>query len=419
MAAQRYLLLVLLLAAAHADPACAQNNDGGSRFDLSGFLKVDAFYDTRQTVAAREGEFLLYPSPVEEQLQDDEDAGNEDAHSERIDVNDRSNFNMTSFYSRLRLEIAAPEVLGGETAGIVEGDFLGTTDGLENTLRLRHAFVDIDWGTHEVILGQYWSPLFVPQVFPRTVSFNLGVPIQPLARFPQVRLTARPSEQVSLIGALSVQRDAYQDIAGRKTQQQAGVPGAHLHAQFSSDVLFAGAGTYLRTVRPELASERVTSGALSAYARLETARWAVRAQALYGTNMADHLMLGGYARAALSDQQVTYRNLRTLATWADFSVAWENFSIGLFGGYTANLGASGDVPPSASVAFQARGSDLAHVWRVSPRIKYDIGTVRFALELESTTALYASERGSDLQPEAESGDPVTNLRALFSTFLFF
>ncbi|MBE0640813.1 MAG: hypothetical protein IH599_02175, partial [Bacteroidales bacterium] len=33
---------------------------------LSGYVKSDYFFDSRQTIAAREGHFLLWPSPVKE-----------------------------------------------------------------------------------------------------------------------------------------------------------------------------------------------------------------------------------------------------------------------------------------------------------------------------------------------------------------
>ena len=77
---------------------------------ISGFVKNDFFYDTRQTVAAREGHFLLWPSPE-----------NLDMIGE--DINAQSNFNMLAIQSRISLALSGPDALGAKTSGLIEGDF--------------------------------------------------------------------------------------------------------------------------------------------------------------------------------------------------------------------------------------------------------------------------------------------------------
>lgn len=377
---------------------------------LSGFIKLDAFHDTRQVVAAREGTFLLYPHPIDHRV---------NPRTDQIhDFNEAGSLNLTAFFSRLRGDISAPSALGASTSGAIEVDFLGTANGLENIVRLRHAFVQLDWGRHALIAGQYWSPLFVPEVFPQTASFNLGVPIQPLAWFPQLRYTGRHGA-LRTTAALTMQRDGFEDIAGRHTQQQAGLPGGHLHVDVIHGPLLAGVGSYLRTVRPELHGDRFTSGAASAYVRYAGNGWALRAQGLYGSNMADHVMIGGYVETTNAAAVSSYRPLRTASVWTNVTTTGHPFILGLFAGYTQNLGLGEHLAPSETVIHEfSRGGDIAHVWRLSPQIGYQADRLRVCLEVEATAAAYADNRTDALRPIA-NGQNVTNVRTLLTVFLFF
>lgn len=376
---------------------------------LGGFVKLDAFHDSRQVVSAREGTFLLYPQPVDEQL-----------HPRSLqphDYNDAASLNLTAFFSRLRADISAPSALGASTSGAIEVDFLGTANGLENIVRLRHAFVHLDWGAHALTAGQYWSPLFVPEVFPQTASFNLGVPIQPLAWFPQVRYTGRHGA-LRTIAALTMQRDGFEDIAGRHTQQQASLPGAHLHVDVIEGRWLAGVGSYVRTIRPELHGDRFTSGGAALYGRYTAPGWTIRAQGLYGSNMADHLMIGGYIETERAGI-VAYRPLHTASAWTNILTTGQPIFFGVFAGVTTNRGLGSALKDGETVVHEAaRGGTIDRVWRLSPQIGYQADRLRIALELEATSARYAHERTDRLRP-IPNGESVTNLRTLLTVFLFF
>jgi hypothetical protein len=398
------LVLILLF---FAWSGSAQASDSLS-VRVGGFVKLDAFHDTRQVVSAREGTFLLYPQPVERRI--------DPRTNETFDYNDAQSLNLTSFFSRLRADITVPRALGASTGGAIEVDFLGTANGLENIVRLRHAYVHLDWGAHSLIAGQYWSPLFVPEVFPQTASYNLGVPIQPLAWFPQLRYTGRQGV-FRTVAAVTMQRDGFEDIGGRHTQQQAVLPGAHLHLDVIHGRLLAGAGSYLRTIRPELHGDRFTSGGVSAYARYSFPAVTVRAQGLYGSNMADHVMLGGYVET-LGSAGTRYRPTRTASAWANVMTNGRPVCFGLFAGVSTNLGLGGDLQSDEAVVREhIRGAAVSQIWRVSPQVAYHVERLRIALEVEGTAAKYADERTASLRPVG--GETVTNIRTLLTVFLFF
>ena len=130
--------------------ANAQDEKKESQFGvkLSGYVKNDFFWDSRQTVAAREGHFLLWPKP---ELMDE--LGN--------DINAKTSFNFLAIQSRLSVAIKGPDAFGAKTSGLIEGDFFAQANAHIDLFRLRHAFVKLNWEHLEVLAGQYWNPLFV------------------------------------------------------------------------------------------------------------------------------------------------------------------------------------------------------------------------------------------------------------------
>ena len=382
--------------------------DSGVNSKISGFIKFDGYYDTRQVVSAREGHFLLYPDSVSKNAQGD-------------DVNAVNNINMVNFQSRVRIKINAPEALGAKVSGLLEADFFGASGGNEDELRLRHAIVKLDWGSRQLQIGQYWSPLFTPAVYPQVVSFNTGMPFQPFARNPQIRYTAKIGSNLSLMAAATMQRDAFQESGGRIQQQMAGVPGVHLFGELGGAKNLIGVGGHLRSIRPADSADVFTSTVLTAYGKMIGPKLAVRGKVIYGGDMADQLMLGGYT--ALIDtvtQAVEHKPLGNLSAWFDITTIGSAVTIGLFGGYSTNLGIGEDKGINVVEEFAARSPNITGLWRISPRVIYNAGKLRFAFELEVTSALYAGSYDNKLTPnEVTSDERVINIRGLFATYLFF
>lgn len=143
-----------------------------------GYVKTDVFWDSRQTVSAREGHLILFPSPVF--LDPD---GN--------DINNVPNFNILAVQSRIGVKITGAKALNADVSAVIEGDYFGQANDNINLLRLRHAFVLFKWTSTELLFGQYWIPMFVPECFPYIESFGAGLPFQPFGRSPQIRFTQK------------------------------------------------------------------------------------------------------------------------------------------------------------------------------------------------------------------------------------
>ena len=78
---------------------------------------------------------------------------------------------------------------GRRRLDFIEGEFFGTSDADVSGFRVRHAFLKLDWQSSSLLIGQFWHPMFVVEMFPGVVSFNTGAPFQPFARNPQIRFT--------------------------------------------------------------------------------------------------------------------------------------------------------------------------------------------------------------------------------------
>lgn len=397
---RRVLRGVLLLALAAPLAASAQD------VDLYGYIKAETIYDTRQVANVREGQFVLFPLP------DSDGDGSNDT-----DANAADNFLLTAVQTRLGVRAGGVEAFGATASGTIEADFFGAANVGISEFRLRNAYLQLAWPNRTALFGQYWSPLFTVPVYPQTVSFNTGAPFQPFARQPQVRLTLRPSEGVQIVGAIAGQRDAFAEIGGPKLQQQSGLPMAHLQGRFGSGGSLVGGGAYIKRIRPTLAAEEeFTAGAVQGYARYQADRFFVQGKVTYGTDLTDHLMTGGYL--ALDDG--TYEPLGVVGTWLDAGTTGRPVDVGVFAGYLATLGAADELA-AAVVGGGVRTPNLKRTWRVAPRVSARRGPVRFAAEVEVSTALFTTGGfEADYAPiEAASDEPVTNVRGLFAAYYIF
>jgi len=309
------LLQALLMPTISA--GASDTGQAGIRF--SGFIRTDVLYDTRQTESLREGHFLIYPL-------------NEEADAEGNDVHAGANLNILAVQTRLTGSVDGPPAFGAKTSGLIEGSFFGNSNSDINGFRLRHAFLNLKWRNSGVLIGQFWHPMFVTDVFPGTVSFNTGAPFQPFSRNPQVRYV-RTFGRLDLLAAALSQRDfTSSGPAGSSSAylRNAAVPNLHLQFQLKSARTFFGLGGDWKLLKPRLITEKayqtdetVSSFSFLAFAKLIAGRWTWKLEGISGQNMTDHLMLGGYAAGDIDGEtgRETYRPTGVGSVWTDISVA--------------------------------------------------------------------------------------------------
>jgi hypothetical protein len=356
---------------------------------ISGYVKSDIFYDTRQVISAREGHFLLFPAPKTL------DPGGRD-------INAKSGFNMMPIQSNLAVNINGPSVYGATISGLIEGDFFGQSNADVNMFRLRHAYVKLKWASTELLVGQYWHPLFVTSCYPGTVSFNTGSPIQPFSRAPQVRLS-HTEGIFNLSLALLSQRD-YASVgpAGNSSKylRDSGIPEIQFSGEMKSkktNELIAGAGFGYKRLTPQIktgkdykTSEYVNGISANVYLKHTSKNLTIKLEGIYLENGSEYLTISGYAVKDSLDAEkglVSYSPLRTASTWLEIQTNGTFLQFGIFTGFTKNLGTRDEVKGPYYVTSNLPISSL---YRISPRVIVKQGNILLAAELEFTSAMYGS-----------------------------
>ena len=396
-----------------------------------GFVKTDIFFDSRQTWDARDGHFLLYPK-------------NEDLDFNGADINAVSKFNMLSIQTRLKGIISGPDVWGAKTSGLIEGAFFGNIGTDINGFRLRHAFVKLTWEKSELLVGQFWHPMFVTSCFPGTVSFNTGTPFQPFARNPQIRFTEKFGS-FNLIGSAMEQVDFVDNgpfLPNWSYLVNSGIPELDLRFEYKGEKLLIGAGANYKTLLPRLSvttpsgdfegvkiktNEKVSGTSFFGYIKYKSKPITVKLYAIQGQMLFSMTNIGGYAETGFSYDNtgkltnVAYSPTKTMSLWTDINTNGKTWQFGLFAGYSQNQGANDTIVG----ANYSRGSTVDYAYRFSPRVIYNNGKFRIAPEIEYTVAAYATTDkdtgllNMDAKGAITDSKEIGNFRFLIGVYYFF
>jgi hypothetical protein len=404
----------------------AQETEKMFTVKLSGFVKNDFFFDSRETVSAREGHFLLWPTPESLDVN-----GN--------DINAKHNFNFLAIQSRLKVAATGPDAFGAKTLAVIEADFFGQSNPNINLLRLRHAFIKLNWKNTELLTGQYWNPMFVTSCFPGTVSFNTGTPFQSFARNPQVRITQHFGGLQFIVAALA-QRDFSSRgpdpvnnavvLVSSEFLRNSNIPDLHFqihyqlkNAEKSTDFVI-GAGVAYKTIVPRLYSvvgtdkykvdEQVSGITAMAFAKLKLKAVTFKLQGRYGENITDLLSVSGFAIKSIDDTitgKQSYTPLKNTSVWGEIHTNGSKFQVGIFAGYLKNNGTKEEMSSASNMVF-GLGNNIESMYRVSPRVVFYSNKLEFACELEYTSANFGS--GYDVYYVPTSTTTAANMRVLLS-----
>ncbi|MEI7596651.1 MAG: hypothetical protein WCK02_12950 [Bacteroidota bacterium] len=298
--------------------------------------------------------------------------------------------------------------------------------------------------------------MFVAECFPGTVSFNTGAPFQPFSRNPQMRFSYN-LKGLKFIATAFSQRDFTSngpDGTSSKYLRNARVPNIDFQIQFNPDSTehVFGIGVDYKMNTPRLYSEITETAAVTtvdtltwatkvtpavtkkyavneniaslsaiAFAKLKFKPITIKLEGVYAQNAYDMSMIGGYAAMNFKDVatgELNYTNITTGSVWLDLTTNGKKIQVGLFAGYTKNLG-SNDTIKTSKLALYTRGANatattyIDNVYRVSPRIVFISGKLDIAFELEYTVASYGDIK-TNTKLEVTNGKPVSNIRGLLA-----
>jgi len=384
---------------------------------FSGFVKADLWYDTRLVRGSREDLFLFYP--LGENLVNGTDA------------NKTGNTHASPATSRLTGKLFAPDAFGAKTSGVIEADFSGSTNAGLNEFRLRHAYVKLEWDKLDLIIGQYWHPMFVPEVFPDVVSLNTGAPFQPFIRNPLVQLSYKITPELRVIGAAITQRDnatisAASGAPDPTPLRYGKIPNLHVQVQYNNGSIVAGLAADYKRVRPRLLTtnsanineQYLSTTAFMAYFKFASGDFTLRAKAIRGQNLTEHLLLGGYAVEAVDPVTLveTYTPYNHTFLWMNPTYG-KKFAAGLFVGYAINHGTSANTNGTVYALYPDM-KNIEKMYRIAPNVSVTEGKFKACFELEHTAAYFGTPDMND-KNLVKNSKKVANNRALLTFFYFF
>lgn len=354
-------------------------------YKFYGFVRGDLFYNTRANMAPVDGNFYLYPL-------------NEKPDADGKDLNATPNGSFYTFTTRLGLDVTGPNIGSARSSAKVETDF-GGFSGSTTMLRIRQAYVALDWGKSNVVIGQTWHPLF-GSVMPDILNLSTGAPFQPFNRSPQiryqfvtsgVRLTASALWQLQYLssGPKGMSEDYIKNSC---------VPEFYLGADFTpGQGWLLGAGVHMISLKPRTSSEwkdktykvneRMTTFSCEAHLKYTGRNFTFAAKSLMASALDQTALLGGYGVSLIDpvNGKQEYTPFRHSTTWANFTygTTWKPT---VFIGYTKNLGT--DKPLVSAGKVYGMGLDIDQLLTVNVGLSYNLAHWQFGFEYSPATAYY-------------------------------
>lgn len=374
------LLLISLITLLSAE---AQRKNFTYKF--YGFVRGDLFYNTRANMAPVDGNFYLFPL-------------NEKPDADGKDLNATPNGSFYTFTSRLGIDVTGPNVGTARTSAKIETDF-GGFSASTTMLRIRQAYVALDWGKHNVLIGQTWHPLF-GSVMPDILNLNTGAPYQPFNRSPQIRyqfVSGRTKLTASALWQLQYLSSGPKGMSEDYIKNSC-VPEIYVGADFTSPRGWLwGVGVHMISLKPRTSSEwkeqtykvneRMTAFSYEAHLKYTGRNFTFAAKSLMASALDQTALLGGYGVSSVdpANGEQEYTPFRHSTTWMNFTYGTK-WKPTVFVGYTKNLG-TGKTLVSADKVY-GMGLDIDQLLTVNVGLSYNLSHWQFGFEYSPATAYY-------------------------------
>lgn len=398
-------VLMLMCALAACAFASAQQSD--VKLKLYGSVRADLFYNTRANVETVDGLFYLFPK-------------NHAYDADGKDLNGDAQGSLYMLYTRLGLDVAGPTLMGARSSAKIEADFRGSGSGF-GTVRLRQAYVNLDWGRSALLVGQTWHPLS-GDALPQVLNLATGAPFNPFNRSPLIRYRYKAPTGVQLTLA-AIWQSQYNSVgpngASADYLKNGCLPEGYAGIDYIRNRFSIGAGIDLLSLRPRKqsevdgkvykVSERVNSLSAEAHVRYSAPMYEFMAKTIYGSNLTHCQMLGGFAATSIDSRtgEMKYTPTRQSTSWVNFTYG-RKWKPGIFVGYMKNLGTGKEIVGPA----YGTGLDVDQVVNVSAQISYNLPHWRLGLEFTPCTAWYGTlDKHNGKVTDAKA---VTNYRFLLA-----
>ena len=408
---KRYLLLFAALYMVTAGHAQKKNFS----YKFYGQVRGDLFYNSRANAEIVDGLFHLYPK-------------DKNLDADGNDLNATANGSFYLLYSRLGVDVKGPNIGKAVTTAKLEADFRGSGSNWA-VLRIRHAYVNLDWGKSAVLVGITWHPLF-GAVMPDVLNLSTGAPFQPFNRSPQIRYQYKANSRVQLTASVLWQLQYLS--SGPKGMSEdyiknSCIPEMFVGADFTpADGWLMGLGAHMISLKPRTSTEwkeqtfkvneRMTAFSYEAHLKYSGRNYTFAAKTLMASALDHTALLGGYGVSSVDSRtgEQGYTPFRHSTTWVNFAYGTK-WRPGVFVGYTKNLG-TGKSLVSADKVY-GMGLDIDQLITVSLNVSYNLPHWKFGFEYCPATAYYGT---TDLESgRIEQTHAITNHRILGLMMYYF
>ncbi|MFA7116399.1 MAG: hypothetical protein WC140_04105 [Bacteroidales bacterium] len=376
------LAIALITVPATAKVRLGQTKDS-TTYDFYGFIRNYFATDSRQNKMAGEEQFYLYP--LDEYLDDN---GN--------DINAAARIRLLAITTRLGLDITANELWGAIPKAKIEADFNGFS-GYPLLCRLRQAYIELDWGKQDILIGKTWHPI-TSSVMPDVFSLASGSPFNPFSRTQMVKYTYKKNN-LRFIGAALFQSQYLSvgpDGASSDYDRNSLSPELYLSADYKSNNFFFGGGIDLLRLKPRLfytnntatfkTNDYINSFSGLVYAEYKQGLFTAKAKSIYAENTAQLFMVSGFAmKEQDSVGNASYLPMRSQSTWLTASYGKET-KIAAFLGYMKNFGTT----ENCTEVYMRGPTNMDKMFRLSANVMHTYQNLVLGLELENTSVWYGN-----------------------------
>jgi hypothetical protein len=367
-------------------PALAQENSNQLKFKFYGFVRNDFFYDSRQSVIANEGLLFLYPKDKALDA-----VGN--------DLNAQSSSGFYSLSTRPGIDVSGLRVFEADVTAKMEADFAGFS-GNATVLRIRLAFIKMNWEKSSLLIGQNWHPFFQTLV-PGQITLSTGAPFHAFARSPQVRYDYQLKNFTLSAAGIYQYQHTSPGPEGKSNlyQKHAVLPELTAVVGYKNQSITAGVGINLLSLKPRLSSEidnkiykvdeNLSSLSYQAYLGYTENLFSVGLKTTYGQNNGNLTMLGGYGVKSIDPEtgKREYSNFNFSSSFLNLSYG-KKYKGNLFAGYIKNFGSDHALVENSSI--YGDGMTIDNLTRLSGTFSYNIPHFMLGVEYEFAIANYGN-----------------------------
>ncbi len=381
-------------------------------YSFYGFVRGDLFYNSRANVAPVDGNFYMYP------LDRDYDANGKD-------INATPNGSFYTFTTRLGLDLAGPMLGSARTSAKIETDFGGFSSST-TMLRIRQAYVALDWEKTQLLIGQTWHPL--SGIMPDILNLSSGAPFNPFNRSPMLRLQYT-ADKVKFTAATIWQLQYLSSGPAGASEdyiKNSGIPEIYAGLDYEpSQGWILGGGGHVISLKPRTVSsmggarykvnERMTAFSAEAHLKYTGRNYTFSAKTLLASGIENSAVLGGYGISSIdpTDGKQEYAPFRHSTSWVNFTVG-QKWKGSFFAGYSKNLGTDKEL---ANAIVYGKNLDIDQLFMFNPGLSYNLSHWKLGVEYCLSNAQYGTIDLSSGKVKDTHG--VTNHRILGLMVYFF